>query len=275
MNILSFDIGSRIVKIIEPLQSKDGGIKFEEAYFSDIIQNPVNFSNDIFKYLKLSSISTNIFYINLKKIMKKIKNYEIYVTGYGKNNLNLVGNRKNISIIPELKAHFKGGLFQSRLENFILLDIGGQDTKVILAQNKKMCDFATNDKCAASSGRFIENMEKVLGINNIGDYFENPRPLNSTCAVFGESELIGLLSNGVEIKTLAASVNYSLYLRLKKLLLKFTNLDYPIIFVGGLTKNKALNYYIKQDFDNNLIIPMLPHHNAVLGQLGSERRFSI
>ena len=77
--------------------------------------------------------------------------------------------------------------------------------------NGKMVDMLLNDKCAASCGRYLENMaecwESLWGAYWI---LQNPVELNSTCAVFGESELIGKISEGYGIEELAAGVNHSL-----------------------------------------------------------------
>lgn len=69
-----------------------------------------------------------------------------------------------------------------------------------------MVDFATNDKCAASTGRYLENMATVLGISldELSGYHENPVELSATCAIFGESELIGRIVEGYSIPELGS-----------------------------------------------------------------------
>jgi len=102
-------------------------------------------------------------------------------TGYGRNNVNV----ENATVILELKAHTYGAVWQTGLDDFTLLDIGGQDSKVISVRNGKMADMVLNDKCAASCGRYLENMANILGIGleELAGYHENPVELNSTCAV--------------------------------------------------------------------------------------------
>lgn len=65
-------------------------------------------------------------------------------------------------IIPELKAHVIGAVWQTGLTYFNLLDLGGQDSKVIKVRKGRMTGFATNDKCAVSTGRYLKNMAGVL-----------------------------------------------------------------------------------------------------------------
>lgn len=70
----------------------------------------------------------------------------VAATGYGRNTLDIAG----ATVIPELKAHMLGAIWQTGLQDFTLLDLGGQDSKVIKVRRGKMTDFQTNDKCAAS-----------------------------------------------------------------------------------------------------------------------------
>ena len=76
---------------------------------------------------------------------------DVVATGYGRNTINIVG----ATVITELKAHTVGAVWQTGLTDFTLLDLGGQDSKVIKVRNGKMVDFATNDKCASSTGRYL------------------------------------------------------------------------------------------------------------------------
>ena len=82
-------------------------------------------------------------------------------------------------------------MFLTGLTSFTLLDLGGQDSKVALVREGRIVDFLTNDKCAASTGRYLENMAAALNISleELGRHHSNPVELISTCAVFGESEL--------------------------------------------------------------------------------------
>ena len=86
------------------------------------------------------------------------KDVPLTVTGYGRNAVKV----KGAQVISEVKAHALGAVFQTGLSGFVLLDIGGQDTKVVKVSGGRMEDFTMNDKCAASSGRYIENMANVL-----------------------------------------------------------------------------------------------------------------
>ena len=187
--------------------------------------------------------------------------YVLTVTGYGRNSLNVVG----AEIISELKAHTIGALWQTGLENFTLLDLGGQDSKVIRVRNGRMDDFLLNDKCAASTGRYLENMAIVLGISldELSRYFENPVELSATCAIFGESELIGRIVEGVPTAQLAAGVNYSIFRRIKPMLLSLAS-D-TVVFTGGVALGPAVAHWVREELGSEVVVAQHPQINGAIG----------
>lgn len=184
---------------------------------------------------------------------------ELAATGYGR--VTVAG----AMVMTELRAHVLGALFQTGEKDFTLLDLGGQDSKVILVRGGLMADFMTNDKCAASSGRYIENMAGVLGITleEISKHWQEPADLTSTCAVFGESEVIGKTVEGCSIERLAAGVNYALFKRIEPMLLRFRS--EVLVFVGGVARNEAFHHILKTHTDFRVLIPPYPAHNAAIG----------
>ncbi|KUO51586.1 MAG: 2-hydroxyglutaryl-CoA dehydratase [Desulfitibacter sp. BRH_c19] len=185
----------------------------------------------------------------------------IVSTGYGRLTVKLAG----ADAIPEIKAHYLGALSQCGLQNFTLLDLGGQDSKIVRVSGGKMVDFLTNDKCAASSGRYLENMATVLGIElgELSKYYERPVELSSTCAVFGETELIGKIVEGYSLEDLAAGVNYTIFKRIQPLLHK---MGYDtLVFVGGVAKNMAFVEILKKELGSTVIIPPSPQFNGAIG----------
>ncbi len=181
-------------------------------------------------------------------------------TGYGRNNYEFA----EFKPINELKAHVYGVFYQLEIKDFILLDIGGQDVKVIKVERGIITDMELNDKCAASSGRYIENMALLLEIplEEVTHHWESPFLLNSTCSVFSESELIGKISEGIPLERLCASVNYSLYRRLKPLLSKLPG--QRIVVTGGVALNPAIIHFLQADYNEVLTVPN-PQYNGVIG----------
>ncbi|MEN6412765.1 MAG: acyl-CoA dehydratase activase [Veillonellales bacterium] len=185
----------------------------------------------------------------------------ITATGYGRNTIDIVGAK----IIPELKAHVVGAIWQTGLESFTLLDLGGQDSKVIKVQSGRMVGFETNDKCAASTGRYLENMATVLGISleELSRYSDNPVELNATCAIFGESELIGRIVEGHGIPELAAGVNYTIFKRIKPMLRSL--LSETVVFTGGVALGKGICRLLEQELGVKVVVPRHPQLNGAIG----------
>ncbi|MEW6696640.1 MAG: acyl-CoA dehydratase activase [Bacillota bacterium] len=185
----------------------------------------------------------------------------IVATGYGRQTLNLQG----AEIIPEIKAHVLGAIHQTGLRNFTLLDLGGQDSKVVLVARGRMVDFQTNDKCAASTGRYLENMAAVLDISmeELAKHYINPVDLNSTCAIFGETELIGKVVEGHPVTTLAAGVNYTIFKRIKPMLMKL--LSDTVVFTGGVAHNQALVKIVEKEMQVPVVVPEHPQYNGAIG----------
>ncbi len=166
-------------------------------------------------------------------------------TGYGRNNTNLNG----FIPINEIKAHAIGAQYQTAEKDFVLLDVGGQDVKVMRIKSGQLIEMNLNDKCAASCGRFLEQMAEVLDISlgELTSHYTEPVTLSSTCAVFCESELIGKMAEGHEVSVLAAGVNRSLFKRLQPMLSGFE--DQKLFLSGGVAKSQALHHFLKEIYE--------------------------
>lgn len=243
--LCGIDLGSRSVKIVF---MESGEIK--ESHFFDTISF----------YREHGRKNGDVLQVDFSKLGLPKADY-IVATGYGRNSLGLEG----AEVIPELKAHVLGAVHQTGLVDFTLLDLGGQDSKVIKVRKGRMVDFQTNDKCAASTGRYLENMANVLGItlDELSRHSEQPVELNSTCAIFGESELIGKIVEGHRISSLAAGINYTIYKRIRAML---NSLQSDIlIFTGGVAHNQALQEIIRRETKFQIVIPKEPQINGAIG----------
>jgi len=122
---------------------------------------------------------------------------QIVGTGYGRIALPFA-NRT----LTEISCHARGAFFLAP-ETRTVVDIGGQDSKVIsLDEHGRALDFAMNDRCAAGTGRFLQVMAAALGmdLDDMGDLAlrsKSPAALSSVCTVFAESEVVGLIAQGV------------------------------------------------------------------------------
>ena len=182
--------------------------------------------------------------------------------GYGRQSVAVVGGGS----VTEIEAHAAGVCFQIGESDFLLLDIGGQDIKVIKVRNGRVADFYTNDKCAASGGRYLENMAQVLGLtlSQLAQYWQDPVPLSSTCAVFGESELIGKIAEGCPLSALAAGVNLSVVRRVQPFLARFLPAE-KIYMSGGVALNKSVVYLLSQALNQEVTVLPKPVYNGAIG----------
>lgn len=185
----------------------------------------------------------------------------LVVTGYGRNTLAVAGAR----VVPEIQAHIAGARFQTGLETFTLLDLGGQDSKVARLEKGVLTDFVMNDKCAASSGRYLENMAKVLDISlaELSRHHRDPVSLDATCGIFGESELIGKIIEGHPLEQLCAGVNATLIKRVAPMLHRFPR-D-TIVVTGGVAKSPAFIELLKEATGAGVRVPEHPQHNGAIG----------
>ncbi len=184
----------------------------------------------------------------------------LVVTGYGKKLL-----QDYFPTITEIRAHFLGARQQTGLNHFILLEVGGQDTKVLYIKDGRVFDFLTNDRCAAGTGRYLENMARFLKmpLTEFATASQDPVDISQTCAIFGESELIGHLLEGVDPARIAAGVNASVARRALTMVRR-----YPcrtLVFVGGVAQNRAVVQLLSERSDFQVTVPPHPQFNGALG----------
>ncbi|HWR39002.1 MAG TPA: acyl-CoA dehydratase activase [Patescibacteria group bacterium] len=245
------DLGSRSVKLV---LVRDGNGKPEEQLALSRIYETVAFYRE-FGQRTETGMAVDFPALDIGEIDS------LTATGYGRQALQLA----NAAVIPELKAHVLGAVWQTGLRDFTLLDLGGQDSKVIKVRKGRMVDFQTNDKCAASTGRYLENMAAVLGINldELAQYSDKPVELSSTCAIFGESELVGRIVEGYPLAELAAGVNHTIYRRIRPLLRDLRS-DI-IVFTGGVALGPAIGDIISREMSVQVVLPPYPQLNGAIG----------
>uniref|UniRef100_A0A7C5PQU9 CoA activase n=1 Tax=Thermodesulfobium narugense TaxID=184064 RepID=A0A7C5PQU9_9BACT len=206
---------------------------------------------------------------NLERIEENIPSFDqISLTGYGRHNLNDILKPRSPKIISEITCHAKGARFIEP-EQYYLLDIGGQDTKfIVLDKSGKIIDFKLNDRCSAGTGRYIENMARILDVEiqefiDIAVKSNKPSNINSMCTVFAESEIISLIHSRERTEDIAAGVIKSLILRTKALI-GTNKTDENILLLGGLSELQNIEVLFER-FDLRIKKNALSRYTGALG----------
>jgi predicted CoA-substrate-specific enzyme activase len=160
-------------------------------------------------------------------------------TGYGRARVAFADHD-----VSEITCHARGASFLHPGARTII-DIGGQDTKVIcLDPQGNLIDFAMNDKCASGTGRFLEAMARSLEVpvQQMGAYYFQPGApcrITSMCSVFAESEVINLIHEGVELPRIVKGLLLSLAGRVSAQARR-VGLVEDVVMTGGVAKNDGV-----------------------------------
>jgi (R)-2-hydroxyacyl-CoA dehydratese activating ATPase len=159
-------------------------------------------------------------------------------TGYG---------RKRVAqgrALTEITCHARGAFARARKPG-LLVDMGGQDTKVIrIGPSGEVVDFAMNDKCAAGTGRFLEVILGRLQVPLAAVAGEVARagravPVSSTCTVFAESEVISLVAAGEPLEGILKGLHQALAARVAALARGAAG-GGQVFMSGGVALNAAM-----------------------------------
>lgn len=159
-------------------------------------------------------------------------------TGYGR--LHVPFAKKTVT---EITCHAKGGAFLFGAETFTIIDIGGQDTKIIVVTAGKMSNFVMNDKCSAGTGRFLEVMANslCLGPNELIELARSGSgiTISSLCTVFAESEVISLIGQGTSKEDIAHGIVESIADKVGSQCLRMGGSG-PFYLTGGLCESQYI-----------------------------------
>lgn len=151
----------------------------------------------------------------------------------------------------------------------LVVDLGGQDTKVILLdEDGSIRDFAMNDKCAAGTGRFLEVMADTLGvpIDKLGELSERaaePERINATCTVFAETEVISLIARGVPRENMIAGLHAAIASRIAQMVKPMG--EYDVLFNGGGALNGGVKAALERALERRVHVPPAPQYVVALG----------
>jgi len=170
---------------------------------------------------------------------------ELFERGYDVSGLPVVATGYGRIAVPyatkkvtEITCHGRGAAYLFGPEGTVL-DVGGQDTKVIQLAGGRVKKFAMNDKCSAGTGKFLEVMANRMGVSQrqLADLAAKGRPtvISSMCTVFAESEVISLVGRGEPLENIANGVIESVVGRVCTLANQLPADKY--FLTGGLCEN--------------------------------------
>ena len=188
----------------------------------------------------------------------------VLATGYGRNSLMNYADKQ----MSELSCHAKGAHFLFP-EVHTVIDIGGQDVKVLQIEDGIMTNFAMNDKCAAGTGRFLDVMARVLEVDvkdlgRLGAMSTKYVGISSTCTVFAESEVISQLSMGTDKCDIINGIHKSVAGRVAGLAHRIGVRD-QVVMTGGVAQNQGVVKALQDELGHEIHTAPLTQYNGALG----------
>lgn len=198
----------------------------------------------------------------IKYFHSRYQDCPIVSCGYGKHNID------SVKCVTELSA-LAAGLYKQCPDIDFALDIGGQDTKTIRQEKGKLKEFFLNEKCAAGSGLFLQNVLSILNldfedINLFRQDTEQQVKLSSVCAVFAQSEIVELIANGTEPISIALGTLRQIFNQASALTDKI-NLKGTVAICGGLTQILGIEDFAKQCLNLDAYVPMNAQYLSAIG----------
>jgi len=193
----------------------------------------------------------------------------LVATGYGRH---LAAERELAGeVISEIKAYGLGAYYLYP-DLGTVLDIGGQDSKVIsVGAQGQVVRFEMNDRCAAGTGRFLENMAHTLGMT-VAEFGPHaleasapPVRISSMCTVFAESEVVSLIARGEDSHRVALGLHQAIVDRVGGMIRR-VGVKERFVFAGGVAQNPCL----QRLFASALGVPVtVPAEPQIVGALGA------
>ena len=171
--------------------------------------------------------------------------YQVVAAGTTGSARKLVGAMCNASIVKnEITAHAVG---TTTLHPDVrtILEIGGQDSKIICVENGVAVDYAMNTLCAAGTGSFLSSQARRLGVEveefgKIALGSKNPTPIAARCTVFAESDLVHKIQMGHKKEDIIAGLCNAVANNYLNNIGKGKKILAPIVFQGGVSKNEGV-----------------------------------
>ena len=185
-------------------------------------------------------------------------------TGYGRNSLPDIADKQ----MSELSCHARGAAFLFPNAHTVI-DIGGQDVKVLHIENGNLVNFQMNDKCAAGTGRFLDVMARVLEVKvedlgTLSAQSTHRVAISSTCTVFAESEVISQLAQGTDKRDIIKGIHKSVAARVVGLAHR-VGVQEDVVMTGGVAQNSGVVRALQEELEHPIHVSPLTQYNGALG----------
>lgn len=227
--VMGVDLGSTTAKAT--VVDQDGALRG-----ASVVQMGAVSRDAVVRAMEQALSEADVDYENIRRIVS---------TGYGRK---LVpGAARSFT---EITCHARGAAALHPGVRLVI-DIGGQDSKVIAVDDAGLVDrFAMNDRCASGTGRFFDVLARALEVDisevgNLALAGSDGLEVSSMCATFAETEVISLLAQGKPKSDIAASVHKAVASRTLGLVAQVGKAA-PTVMTGGVAQNPAARHYIEQ-----------------------------
>ncbi len=211
----------------------------------------------------------------VKKILVSLKhkldkNYILKGIGTTGSARKLIGLMVDANVIKnEITAHAVGTSSIYK-DVHTILEIGGQDSKIIILNNGIITDYAMNTLCAAGTGAFLSSQAdrlkiKIEDFGNLALSSTNPVKIAARCTVFAESDLIHKAQVGYKVEDITAGLCKSIVINYLNNVAKGKIIKPPIVFQGGVSKNKGVLKYFKDILNEDIIVDDNGHLMGAIG----------
>jgi predicted CoA-substrate-specific enzyme activase len=188
----------------------------------------------------------------------------IVATGFGRNYF-----EHSDRAVSEITCH-AAGVFSLMPGTRTIIEIGGQDSKMMqLDDQGRVRDFVMNDRCAAGTGKFIETVARTLAMpveetGELGLKAVKACEISSMCAVFAETEIVGLLHQGAPPESVLCGVFNAVSRRILGMSGRI-GLKEEIVFTGGVARNAGVHRALEEITGRAIRVPAEPQFTGALG----------
>ena len=150
-------------------------------------------------------------------------------------------------------------------------DVGAEEGRAVkIDENGTVIDFAINEKCAAGAGSFIEAMGRALEVplEEMGPLAltsDKEIPMNAQCAIFAESEVVGLIHAKTEVKDISRAIHDAMASRIVSMIRR-VGVNEDVAMIGGVGKNPGFVDAMRRELNlEKIYIPDEPEYGAAVG----------